>query len=113
MRLRDLLRSLGLLPKRTYPKGAAFLRISALADGKILIDGNLATPSELDERIKNIRELNGVIWYYREFVGWAPTPKARSVTKRIFEFGVPVFISGKPDFADIVEYVEHAADSTK
>ena len=113
MGLCSALRSIGLLPKHTYPKGSAFVRISALADGKILVDGAVATQSELDEKLEKLKELGGVVWYYREFVGWAPTPKARVVTKTIFKHAVPLFISGKADFSDVIEYVEQAADSTK
>jgi len=114
MSFRSALRSLGLLPKqKTYPKGSAFVRISALADGKLLVDGALATLSELDEVLKKLKDLNGVVWYYREYVGRAPAPTARVVTKTIFKHEIPVFISGVADFSDVIEYIEQAADSTK
>lgn len=112
MSLWSALRSIRLHPKHTYPKGSASVRVSALANGTILVDGAVATQSELDDRIKKLKEL-GVVWYYREIVGWAPTPKARVVTKTIFNHGVPVFLSGKADFSDVIEYIEQAVDSTK
>ena len=78
-------------------------RVSALADGRLLLNGEPVTVSLLSAALKNLKVANGVVWYYRENGQGEPTPQAMSAIKLIVEQSLPVSMSSKPDFSDYID----------
>ena len=103
-------RILGLLLVLVNAKAMAqtppIARVSALADGRLLLNGEPVTVSLLSAALKNLKVANGVVWYYRENGQGEPTPQAMSAMsaiKLIVEQSLPVSMSSKPDFSDYID----------
>ena len=78
-------------------------RVSALADGRLLLNGEPVTLSVLSAALKKLKMVNGVVWYYRENGQGEPTPQAMSAIKLIVEHSLPVSMSSKADFSDYID----------
>ena len=78
-------------------------KVSALADGRLLLNGEPVTVPLLSAALKKLKVANGVVWYYRENGQGEPTPQAMSAIKLIVEHSLPVSMSSKPDFSDYVD----------
>jgi hypothetical protein len=79
----------------------AILRVSVLADGSLLLDGNATTLPGLSAALQSARP-GDVVWYYREDAAANGTPVALEVMKLIVGRRLPVRLSTKPDFSDTV-----------
>jgi hypothetical protein len=79
------------------------VRVSALANGKLLLDGTPATLQELDAALRKLKQANGVVWYYRENAQAEPPPQAIAAVKLIVDHSLPVSMSSKSDFSDYVD----------
>ena len=79
----------------------AILKVSVLADGSLLLDGNTTTLPDLSAALLSAQP-GGVIWYYRENAAADGPPIALEVMKLIAERRLPVRLSTKPDFSDTV-----------
>ena len=77
-------------------------RVSALVDGKLLLNGQPIALPTLSAAFKKLKEANGVVWYYRENGQGEPTPEAMSAIKLIVEHSLPVSMSSKADFSDYI-----------
>jgi hypothetical protein len=82
--------------------GATILRVSVLADGSVLLNGNRVTLSELTAALDARPGENSVIWYHRENAGGEAPPVSLEVMKLITERRLAVRLSSKPDFSDTV-----------
>lgn len=83
-------------------------RVSALADGRLLLNGEVTSLAALSAALKKLKGANGVVWYYRENGQSEPTPQAMSAIKVIVEHSLPVSMSSKADFSD---YIDEAGKS--
>lgn len=80
--------------------GAVF-KISVLADGSLLLDGNAITLPDLSAALQSAEPAD-VVWYYRENAAADGPPIALEVMKLIAQQRLPVRLSTKPDFSDAV-----------
>jgi len=75
------------------------IKISVLANGEVLLDGQPVTLEELDEALRRGAEQKAVVWYYRE----NPTAEApeivTQVMQRIASHRLSVRLCTKPDFS--------------
>jgi hypothetical protein len=79
------------------------VRLSAFADGSLLVDGSKMTAEEAISVLSGLDAPNSIVWYYREAAKERPHPNVQRVVEAIAEFGIPVSLSTLPDFSDVVE----------
>ncbi len=77
---------------------AATLKISILAEGTILLNGDPVTLEQLAPALDHA----GAVWYYRENAAGAAPPAATEVMKLIVARKLPLRLSTLPDFSDSV-----------
>jgi hypothetical protein len=82
---------------------APVLRISALASGKILLEGKETSLPAVKQALEKATKENGTVWYYRENPSSEPPPQAMEVVKLIIANKLPVSFSSKPDFSDYID----------
>jgi hypothetical protein len=87
---------------RSAPAGPA-LRISALASGRLLMNGKETSLSEIKKALGKAKDDRGPVWYYRENPQSEPPPQAMEVVKLIIANNLPVSFSSKPDFSDYID----------
>ncbi len=78
------------------------LKISMLASGAILLDGQPGDLEQLDAALERAKQDHGQVWYYREATGAAP-PTGLAVIQRVVQRKLPISLSSKPDFSDWVD----------
>jgi hypothetical protein len=78
------------------------VRISVLASGKMLLDGNESNVPEVKSTLGKARSERAVVWYYREG-GKGEPPQAMEVIKLVIENKLPISMSSKPDFSDYID----------
>ena len=78
------------------------LKISVLASGAILLDGQPGDLEQLDAALERAKQDHGQVWYYREATGAAP-PAGLAVIQRVVQCKLPISLSSKPDFSDWVD----------
>jgi hypothetical protein len=78
------------------------LKISVLANGAILLDGQPADLEQLDAVLQRVKQNHGRVWYYRESAGAQP-PAGLAVIQRVVRHKLPISLSSKPDFSDWVD----------
>ncbi len=79
------------------------LKISVLASGAILLDGQPADLERLDGALERAKQNHGQVWYYREAAGAQPPPAGLAVIQRVVRHKVPISLSSKADFSDWVD----------
>jgi hypothetical protein len=79
------------------------VRISALANGSILVDSKKVDVQALDGMFSKLKTDQAVVWYYREQGSQSPTPQAMEVIKLVVKYQLPISMSSKPDFSDFIE----------
>ncbi len=79
------------------------LKISVLASGVILLDGRPVEISQLDNVFQTAKENNSGVMYYRESAGGEPPPQGMEVIKLVVKHKLPISMSTKPDFSDVVD----------
>jgi hypothetical protein len=87
-------------------------KIAVLHDGRILVDGSPVDGPTLDSRLSALAKAHGAIWYYREGVGAEPSgaqaQAIESVLSRVVRARLPISLSTKPDFSDVVDQNGHS-----
>ena len=74
------------------------LKISVLASGAILLDGQPGDLEQLDAALERAKQDHGQVWYYRELAGVAPPAAGLAVIQRVVQRKLPISLSSKPDF---------------
>jgi len=77
-------------------------RIRVTPRGEIWFDGSPVTLEALAPLLRDLRAAGGVVWYYREQVETAPAREAMAVVRLVVEQRLPISMSTRPDFADVV-----------
>lgn len=85
------------------------LKVSVLADGRLLLDGSPVTLTELSGAIQAAPPTGAAVWYYRENAEGQGPSIALDVLKLITERRLPIRLSTKPDFSDAVAPATQAA----
>jgi hypothetical protein len=79
------------------------VKISVLQAGKVLADGLEISLADLDARLSQIKRQNGVVWYYRENGQGNPPQAAMDAIKLVVNHRLPISMSSKPDFSDVID----------
>jgi len=79
------------------------LKISLLASGAILLDGQPADLEQLDGALERVKQHHGQVWYYRESGGVQPPPAGLAVIQLVMRHKLPISLSSKADFSDWVD----------
>jgi hypothetical protein len=79
------------------------LKISALADGTLLMNGEPATLSKISPELAKLQQAEGVVWYYRENPSAEQPADVKALFAVIFQYQLPVSVSSKPDFSDYID----------
>jgi hypothetical protein len=77
-------------------------KIAVSAKEAILFDGTPVTFDALKTKLAELKKRDGVVWYYREAAGAEPPAKAMEVMKLIMDNKLPISMSTKPDYSDVV-----------
>ena len=77
-------------------------KVSVYADGRIILDGHDVQITELRSRFAKLSRDKGAVWYFREAPSSEPPPNATLVIQAIIEAQLPVSMSSKPDFSNVV-----------
>jgi hypothetical protein len=56
----------------------------------------------LSGRLAELANAGGSVWYYRESADQEPHPRATEVMQLVVINGLPIALSTRPDFADLV-----------
>jgi hypothetical protein len=77
-------------------------RIRVSGAGEIWCNDTRATLESLRGTLAELRAGNGIVWYHREPGTSDPSPEAMAVVQLVIEHRVPISLSTKPDFSDMV-----------
>src|SRR5436305_11941916 len=78
------------------------LKIAVSPDGRVTADG--ATVSiALAPILRDLAKSKGEVWYYREAAQSEPHPNALRVLGVIADYSLPISLSTKPDYSDVVD----------
>jgi hypothetical protein len=77
-------------------------KIAVTASGVVSFDGAAVTLDGLKSRLADLKKRNGEIWYYREAAGSTPSAQATEVLKLIAESRLPISLSTKPDYSNVI-----------
>ena len=77
-------------------------RVAVTATGSVSFDGKPVTLHELNTRLVELKRGNGVVWYYREAAHGEPPKEAMEVMKLVADNRLPISMSTKPDYSDVV-----------
>ena len=83
--------------------GPVVLKVSVLQSGKIMVEGSEISLADLDKRLAELKNQNGVLWYYRENGQGEPPPAAMEVIHLVVQHRLPISMSSKPDFSDTID----------
>ena len=78
-------------------------RIRVSRDGQIWCDDVRTSLVDLGPRLAPLRAAQGVVWYYREEAGDDPAPEAMAVVRMVVEQRLPISMSTRADFSDVVQ----------
>jgi biopolymer transport protein ExbD len=87
---------------QSKPAEAVVGKVAVSAKGAVWLDGKATTVDALRERLAELKKRNGVVWYYRESAGAEPPPQAMQVMKLIIDARLPISMSTKPDYSDVL-----------
>src|SRR5580698_510686 len=62
---------------------SSIVKVSALANGEILLDGKPCTLDQFTARLTEAQKIGGEVYYYREGADQEPHPNAMTAMKRI------------------------------
>ncbi|HET9708052.1 MAG TPA: hypothetical protein VFP39_07095 [Gemmatimonadales bacterium] len=78
-------------------------RIRVSRAGEIWCDDVRTSLADLGPRLAQLRAAQGVVWYYREEAGDDPAPEAMAVVRMVVEQRLPISMSTRADFGDVVQ----------
>lgn len=79
------------------------LKLSLLASGAVLLDGQPIEIGNLDQVFTTAKESNTGVLYYREAIGGESSAQSMELIKLMVKHKLPVSMSTKPDFSDVVD----------
>lgn len=79
------------------------VEVKVQANGNLFVDGQPATLDAVDKRFVELAKAQGVVWYYREAGHAEPPPVANKVIELVVKHRLPISMSSKPDFSDIID----------
>lgn len=110
MRIGITLLAMGLLalePRTTTaqikPDESVVGKIAVDAKGTVSFNGAITAIEALKDKLAEVKRRNGVIWYYREASKSEPPAQATLVINLVIEYRLPLSMSTKPDFSDVLQ----------
>jgi hypothetical protein len=95
---------IGCSPKKEAPsEKPPILKISVNQAGTVLANGNEVSIAELNAELSDLKSQTGVVWYYREAGQEKPPTIAGEVISSLIEYQLPISVSSKPDFSDVID----------
>jgi hypothetical protein len=79
------------------------LKVSVLASGAVLLDGQPVQLEQLKQALEIARRDDGVVWYYREAAAESPREEAIRVLNLVVQNKLRISLSSRPDFSDYVD----------
>jgi len=79
------------------------IKISVLASGTILLDGQETDLPQLEAALEKAKLEQSQVWYYRESAVAPPSAQALAVIQSVVRHKLPISLSSKPDFSDWVD----------
>lgn len=83
-------------------KNSHILRIAVFPEGRFTVDGAPSSIPELRQSLRKLAGDKGVVWYYREDGQQPPPAVAKEILDEIIALGLPIRLSAKPDYSDVV-----------
>ena len=77
-------------------------KIAVTANGTVSLDGAAITLDGLKAKLADLKKRNGVVWYYRQAASGEPPAQAMDVIKLVIDNQLPISMSTKPDYSDVV-----------
>jgi hypothetical protein len=90
------------LKAQTKPVEPVVGRVAVSARGAVSFDGVAITIDALQQKLGDLKKRDGVVWYYREAGRDEPPSQAVQVMKLIIDEGLPISMSTKPDYSDVL-----------
>jgi len=84
------------------PATRPVVQVRVYKDGRLTLDDKVATISDVRHAFDRLRSAHGSVAYYREAGQEEPPPVAMEVMRAIVDAQLPVQLSTKPDFSDVV-----------
>lgn len=78
------------------------IKVRITADGEISADGQQVTLEQLAAKFAELKQAGGAVYYYRENSEDEPHLNALKVIELVVANGLPVRLSARPDFSDVV-----------
>jgi hypothetical protein len=82
--------------------GTQVMNVAVYADGHIVADGHEIALPALRQAFARVSKAHGRVLYYREAPESEPHPNAMAVMQAIIEARLPVSLSSKPDFSNVM-----------
>jgi hypothetical protein len=79
------------------------LKLSVLASGAVLLDGEPIEMDALDRKLSAVDKQSTGVWYYREAAGSEPPTQAMAVIQLVANHKLRISMSSRPDFSDYVD----------
>ena len=79
------------------------LKISVLASGAILLNGEPVELAELESALDRAKREDGTVLYYRENPQGAAPAQALEVMQLVIKYSLPIGLCSKPDFSDYID----------
>jgi hypothetical protein len=79
------------------------IKISALSNGTLLLNGTLTDLPTLEAALRRARTVGGEVWYYRDNPAQEPPPSALAAVQLVIKYQLPVSFSSQSDFSDTVD----------
>jgi biopolymer transport protein ExbD len=79
------------------------LKVKVMASGEITADEKSVTLEQLASKLTELKQAGGVVWYHRENPGGEPHANAMKVMELVVENKLPIRLSAKSDFSDVVD----------
>jgi biopolymer transport protein ExbD len=79
------------------------LMVKVTSSGDITADGQPVTLEQLSSQLTELKKSGGEVWYYRENPTGEPHANAMNVIKLVADNKLPVLLSAKPDFSDVLD----------
>jgi hypothetical protein len=77
-------------------------KIRVDGEGMVTLDGAPIGLEALRAELTRLKEAGGVVWYYREDAAGEPPESAMAVIRAVVDAGLPISMSTRPDFSDVV-----------
>jgi hypothetical protein len=87
---------------RTAREPPPVLELAVYRNGRVAADGLDVDPAQLPGMLAGLHRRNGVVWLYREGASGERHPNAALVARAIAAAHVPLSLSSRPDFSDVL-----------